>query len=253
MAALAEACGPLLVGALWEDEAGQLFNRSVLIGTNGLPARFYDKQHLVPFGEYLPLDKRFPALQALSPLGLSLTPGREATVFRLPDGRLPFSVTICFEDLFPALSRAFVRRGARLLINQSNDAWFDGTAEQRQHLNLSRLRCIENRVPGVRVSNSGLSACIEPNGRVYHLGLSRAPDGDGWLGADGPLPGGVPVSDASLVDCPGPEMALTLYTRHGDWLLAIPAAAVTAAWFAAAAWKGRNVRPVSTRKEQPHA
>ncbi len=243
---LAETCGPLLAGTLWEDENGALFNRSILIGTNGAQDRFYDKQHRVPFGEFIPFDKPFPALQRLSPLGISLSPGREATVFDLPERNARFSVTICFEDIFPDLSREFVRRGARLLINQSNDAWFDGTAQHRQHLNMGVMRCIENRVPGVRVSNSGISACIEANGRIYRTGLSRSSD-EGWLGATGPLPDETQASDVSLLDCPPPSMALTAYTRHGDWLLAIPCAWAVLVWAAAALWmdRRRNAVPAS--------
>lgn len=234
---LASDCGPLLLGALYE--AGDIMaNSSFLIATNGSEMARYDKQHLVPFGEFLPLDKQFPVLQKMSPLGISLTPGREATVFALPGTDVRFSVTICFEDIFPGLSREFVKRGSRLLINQSNDAWFDGTAQHRQHLNLSIMRCIENRVPGVRVSNSGASGFIEPNGRVYHTGL--AVSDKGWLGVSGPLADRKPLSDVSLVEPPPPGMALTCYTRFGDWVLAIPCAGIVAVWMGIAWWRARR-------------
>jgi apolipoprotein N-acyltransferase len=239
IAGLASDCGPLLLGALYEAD-DFMANSSFLIATNGdNPAR-YDKQHLVPFGEYVPFDKRFPALQRISPLGISLTPGREATVFNLPGTDVRFSTTICFEDIFPGLSREFVRRGARLLINQSNDAWFDGTSQHRQHLNLSVMRCIENRVPGVRVSNSGATGFIEANGRVYHTGLASSDDG--WLGIPGPLADGKELSDVSLVDPPPAGMQPTWYTRYGDWSLGIPCAAAVLVWLLAARW-GIRSRP----------
>ncbi len=237
MIGLAADCGPLLVGALYEDD-DRLLNSSILITTN--EGRFirYDKQHLVPFGEFLPLDKRIPSLQRLSPLGISLTAGRDATVFDLPGTDVRFSVTICFEDIFPNVSREFVRQGARLLVNQSNDAWFDGTAQHRQHLNLSLMRCIENRVPAVRVSNSGATGFIEANGRVYHTGLAVSEDG--WLGVSGPLDDGKELTDVSLVDPPPSDMEPTCYTRFGDWILAIPCAAVVVVWMVAAGWLDRR-------------
>jgi apolipoprotein N-acyltransferase len=231
---LAALNGPLLVGTLYE-EPGQLFNSSLLIDERG--EQRYDKQHLVPFGEFIPLDKYFPALQKLSPLGLSLTAGTVPTVFSMSETGPRFSVTICFEDIFPGLSREFVREGARILINQSNDAWFDGTAQHRQHLNLSVMRCIENRVPGVRVSNSGTSGFIEPNGRVYHTGLARGDEG--WLGAPGPLPDGEALSDMSLVAPPPEDMEMTLYTRVGDWSWAIPCLIVLIAGLLADVVAGR--------------
>jgi apolipoprotein N-acyltransferase len=237
IAGLSSDCGPLLLGALHEEE-DFMANSAILVNTNGSLGPRYDKQHLVPFGEFIPLDKRFTALQAISPLGISLTPGREATVFDLPGTAVRFSVTICFEDIFPNLSREFVRGGARLLINQSNDAWFDGTSQHRQHLNMSIMRCIENRVPGVRVSNSGSSGFIEANGRVYHTGLAASDDG--WLGVPGPLADGKELSDVSLVDPPPAGMQPTCYTRFGDWVLAIPCAAVVLVWMAAAWWMAKR-------------
>jgi apolipoprotein N-acyltransferase len=224
---LARRHGPLLVGTLY-DNRSEMFNSALLYDRDGSLAGRYDKQHLVPFGEFLPLDKVIPALQSFSPLGISLSAGRVPTVFRVPGHDARFSVTICFEDIFPELSRRFVREGARLLVNQSNDAWFDGTSEHRQHLNNSIMRCIENRVPGVRVSNSGASGFIEPNGRVYRTGFAEAVDG--WLGAPGPLADGEPLADVSLVDVPEAGQGGTLYTRLGDAVWGIPSAAVLAVW-----------------------
>jgi apolipoprotein N-acyltransferase len=234
---LAAPYGPLLLGSMYES-GRRYYNSSLLMDTNGTVVARYDKQHLVPFGEFLPFDKWIPALQNLSPLGLSLNEGLVPTVFTVPETQARFSVTICFEDIFPYLSRQFVREGARLLINQSNDAWFDGTAQHRQHLNLSVMRCIENRVPGVRVSNSGASGYIEANGRVYRTGFAESDDG--WLGLPGALADGERLSDVALVNVPGAGSGGTVFTRWGDAVWAIPCAAATAIWFLAVAWMDRK-------------
>ncbi len=235
--ALARRSGPLLVGTLYETEKG-IYNSSVILDRKGQDAGRYDKQHLVPFGEFLPFDKLFPFLQKLSPLGLSLDRGLVPAVLQVPDTEARFSVTICFEDIFPYLSRQFVRDGARLLINQSNDAWFDGTAQHRQHLNLSIMRCIENRVPGVRVSNSGASGFIEANGRVYRTGFAESEEG--WLGVAGPLADQKALSDVSLVSLPPPGFGGTFYTRFGDVIWALPCAAAVIVWILASAWMDRK-------------
>ncbi len=232
VSAIAQRNGPLLVGVLGREPIGDSehwFNRSLLIAGPEQPWPRYDKQHLVLFGEYLPFDRFFPSLKQWAPLGISLSPGKKPTVFQLPhrpENR--FSVTICFEDIFPHLSRRFVQEGARLLINQSNDAWFDGTAQLRQHLNLGLLRCIENRVPGIRVSNSGLTGLIEPNGRVYHRGLFRSAHGE--LGVPGPLPEGRPMWEVGSLALPGSEWTPPLYARWGDWILPLPAAVGAVLW-----------------------
>ncbi len=235
--ALAERSGPLLLGTLFET-GNKVYNSSLVMDRKGRERGRYDKQHLVPFGEFLPFDKLFPILQKLSPLGLSLDRGLAPAVLQVPDSEARFSVTICFEDIFPYLSRQFVRDGARLLVNQSNDAWFDGTAQHRQHLNLSIMRCIENRVPGVRVSNSGASGFIEANGRVYRTGFAESEEG--WLGVAGPLADQKALSDVSLVSLPPPGFEGTFYTRHGDALWAIPCAAAVTVWILAAAWMDRK-------------
>lgn len=228
LVALARQNGPILVGVMGRgsnDTSEAWFNRSLLIDGDERPWPRYDKQHLVLFGEYLPFDKTFPVLKQWAPLGLSLSPGREPVVFSFPrHPQARFSVTICFEDLFPHLSRRFVHNGARLLINQSNDAWFDGTAQLRQHLNLGLFRCIENRVPGIRVSNSGLTGFIEPTGRVYHGGLFAK--GHPGIGVAGPLPAGQALSDVGLLSLAGPEWTPTFFARWGEALLLLPSAAL---------------------------
>jgi apolipoprotein N-acyltransferase len=124
---------------------------------------------------------------------------------------------ICFEDVFPNLVRKFVRNGAHLLINLTNDAWFDGTAASVQHLSHSVLRAVENRVPVVRAANTGVSCFIDRSGRIY----ARIVDGPDGRPAEATLLSGV--------EFPPLGQPLTLYTRWGDWMLALPCGLAVAA------------------------
>ena len=156
---------PLLVGTMDFSEGARkrLLHNSALLFDGGKEAvGTYHKQHLVPFGEYVP----FPnLLRSLSPLDVDFTAGRSSTLFTLP-GKAPFSVLICFEDTISALARKAVQGGARWLINQTNDAWFDPSFQSEQHLAHAVFRCVENRVPMVRSCNTGVTAIIDSFGRV---------------------------------------------------------------------------------------
>lgn len=177
---LAFGC-PILVGAIdrvphGDDE--RFVNSALLcIPGEGTVAR-YDKRHLVPFGEYVPFGRVLARLTRFSLLGWSCVAGTEATVFRLPlrDGKsgataaVPFSVLICFEDIFPELARTAVRAGAAFLIVQTNDAWFDPSHASVQHMTHSVLRAVENRVPVFRVANTGVSCAINRAGDIKPLG-----------------------------------------------------------------------------------
>lgn len=173
---------PLLFGsALRERE--KYFNSAILIDAQGKLARRYDKLHLVPFGEYIPLKTLFPFLEAVVPIG-DFTVGGEYILFKLPvaSGQLletthlspvtghrslvTFSVLICFEDTIPELSRNFVKKGADFLVNITNDAWFGRTVAPYQHLSASVFRAIENRIPVIRSANTGVSCFIHPSGSV---------------------------------------------------------------------------------------
>ena len=167
----------LLVGAvsLLEED---YFNSAVLIGPRGQATGIYHKLHLVPFGEYVPLKKILPFLGTIAPIG-DITPGKEYTIFKLHPAvadrpvraaaqAATFGVLICFEDLFPELSRAFVQRGAGFLVNITNDAWYKKSSAAFQHLAASVLRAVENRVYLVRCANTGVSGFIDPAGRVLN-------------------------------------------------------------------------------------
>lgn len=159
---------PLLIGTmdLEASESGLLYyNSSLLLNTNGLVTAQYNKQHLVPFGEYVP----FPKLTgSFAPVAVDFTAGSESTLFHL-DGQPPFSVLICFEDAVAGLSEKAVRAGACWLVNQTNDAWFDPGAQSEQHLAHAVFRCVENRVPMVRCGNTGISCAIDAYGKVERL------------------------------------------------------------------------------------
>jgi apolipoprotein N-acyltransferase len=140
-----------------------------LILKSGHPAGRYDKMHLVPFGEYVPLKDSLPLMNWLSPYDFdySVTPGTQETRFELGDYR--FGMVICYEDSDPYLARQYVRAGkpkVDFLVNTSNDGWFDGTSEHDEHLAVARFRAIECRRTLVRAVNMGISAVIDPNGRV---------------------------------------------------------------------------------------
>ncbi len=207
----------LLVGTMDADLTTRAyFNAALLIGPDEGIHGVYHKRHLVPFGEYMPLASWLPFLERFAPLGFSCTPGdhdQALVVIPGPDDKMLASTLICFEDVFPHLARQDVRRGARILVNLTNDGWFDGTAAPRQHLALAVLRAVENGRPMVRAANSGVSAFIDQVGRVEEVPGPRAEGHRGW-GTKG-------------VVIPPAGQSPTLYTRFGDWLLAIPCAVGT--------------------------
>lgn len=217
---------PLLVGSMdaeyIADHAPRYFNSSFLFNTNGMIVQYYEKRHLVLFGEYVPLHEHITFITAMTPIMESFSPGTTSTVFRIPGRDIPFSSLICFEDTLAYLGRASVRNGARMLVNQTNDAWFDPLWGSRQHLALSVFRAVENRVPLVRAANTGYSCAVDPRGRVKDLlvGDNGSHDGPGF--------------QLTSVGVPPDDMPLTFYTLHGDVLawafLVIAALPVAQAW-----------------------
>jgi len=152
------------------------YNSALLTSQQGRLLSRYDKLHLVPFGEYIPLRKVLSFLETVVPIG-DFSFGKEYTLFKIPNSKsqIPnqFAVLICFEDLFPGLSREFVKRGADFLINITNDAWFKKTASPYQHLSASVFRAVENRVYLVRAANTGVSGFIAPTGKIISLVADR--------------------------------------------------------------------------------
>jgi apolipoprotein N-acyltransferase len=194
----------LLIGTVVKEGA-LYFNSAVLIDKQGKLIQRYDKLHLVPFGEYVPLGRILGFLQTVVPIG-DFTGGRDYTVFKIPNSKFQiqnrFSVLICFEDIFPEISRRFTQRGAEFLVNITNDAWFGKTAASYQHLQASVFRAVENRLFLVRCANTGFSGFISPEGRV----ISRVVDSKG----EDIFIAGFDTQDISVRNRP------TFYTRYGD-------------------------------------
>ena len=212
IAKLAKLGSPILAGAMEEetiDDEVVLYNSSFLFGTDGKIVNSYRKCHLVPFGEYLPLENQIKILKRFAPLGFSCMPGKESTVFTLAnkDPAVAFSTLICFEDTVAPLARKAVKNGARLLINQTNDAWFDGTAGAMQHMTHCIFRSVENRVPAVRCANTGITVFIDNVGRIDIL--ENAADYTSLYKND-------------RITVPPADMPLTFYTRFGNTFFAIP-------------------------------
>jgi apolipoprotein N-acyltransferase len=199
---------PLLVGAPDAEPDGRrarYLNSAFLVDAAGLRGR-YDKMHLVPFGEYVPLKRLLFFVEAIAAEIGDFTPGREATLFQLEG--TPFGTVICYEVIFPDLFRRFVGGGASFMTNITNDAWFGDSGGPLQHLQMVPLRAVENRVAIVRAANTGVSALVLPSGAIQ----STLP-----LGARGTLRADVPLRQGE-----------TFYTRFGD-VFALACAALTGA------------------------
>jgi apolipoprotein N-acyltransferase len=156
----------LLFGSLSSRKQGEevkVYNSAYFISPRPRILSRYDKMHLVPFGEYVPLSSFFPFFNSLVGIG-NITPGEEVVVFQLPHGK--FGTLICFEVIFPELCRKFVRNGADFMVTITNDAWFGRTSAPYQHLAQATFRSIENRIWLVRAANTGVSAFIDPWGRI---------------------------------------------------------------------------------------
>ena len=139
-------------------------NRAFLISPNGITNGYYDKVHLVPYGEYVPLKRFFPFIKKLVVAAGNFTAGEIGDTLPYPDGAL--GPLICYESVFPYLSRRQVSNGAKLLVNITNDAWFGHTGAPLQHLSILVFRCIENRRWAVRAANTGISSIIRPTGKI---------------------------------------------------------------------------------------
>ncbi len=159
---------PLLVGApaVNVDKKGisRPFNRAFLLAANGTLAGYYDKVHLVPFGEYVPSWLAWNFLDALLQGIGTFTPGKQAKP--IAHGELALGVLICYEGIFPDLAQERVREGANVLINISNDGWFGDSSAPKQHLDMAIMRAIEQGRYVVRSTNTGISAIVDNLGRL---------------------------------------------------------------------------------------
>ena len=153
-----------------QTRGGELeeLNRAYLVSPEGREVATYDKIQLVPFGEYVPFERALFFVDRIVEAIGRVAPGLVPTVFHLPAA--DFGVLICYEGVFPALTRRFVDGGADFLVNITNDAWYGRTSAPYQHLAQVTFRAVENRVPLVRSANTGISAFIDPDGRIRWQG-----------------------------------------------------------------------------------
>jgi len=195
---LQEETAPILLGMIMtrERQGSMLFNSAVQVDPGGIILGPVHKQHLVPFGEYIPLKNILWFLRDMVPAAGNLT--TEPSNDLLQFSGHPYGVTICYEDLFPELSRKMVQQGAQFLTNLTNDAWYGDTSQLEQHLNFSVFRAIETRRSLVRSTNTGRTAAIDPTGRIIGL-----------------LPKFIPGNLVVEIPLGGP---VTLYTKYGDKL-----------------------------------
>jgi len=191
----------------------QPVNAAALIRSDGSWGETYAKMHLVPFGEYVPLSGILGFVNRMVSGAIGdFAPGDEAVVVSV--GPLRVGTAICYEMIFPELVRRFAESGATLLVNLTNDAWFGASSGPYQHFQMVRMRAVENRRYVVRAANTGISALVDPQGRVL---------------ASTEL-----MQERILAGRIAPVQAKTFYTRHGDVfaiLCAILAAAALAAHF----------------------
>ncbi len=176
-----------------------IFNSAALVNPSGEWTARYDKVHLVPFGEYLP----FPQLFAFAG-GLT----KEVGEFQRGTSRVPLAAGeerlgafICYESIFPNEVRKFAQQGADVLVNISNDGWYGDSGAWSQHLQQTRMRAIENNRWLLSATNTGLTAVIDPWGRIV---------------------GEVPRKERTVLVAPYALISsTTFYTRHGDWFATV--------------------------------
>lgn len=163
----------LLTGSPWYDEDSltsgklRLYNASLLFDSQGVIVQKTAKSHLVPFGEYVPYKKYLPFIAPLVEGVGDFIPGKVADPPPCKNAKI--GVLICFESIFPDISRQWVKSGANLLVNITNDAWYGKSSAPHQTLVMTRMRAIETRRSIVRSANTGFSTFINPLGRMDEL------------------------------------------------------------------------------------
>jgi apolipoprotein N-acyltransferase len=214
------AQAPLIAGSVGmtlaaDEQSWRMYNSVLIVGTDGARVGRYDKIHLVPFGEYIPYKELFFFARKLTGRVSEFSRGDERGVFRLNGHR--YGVFICYESVFADEVRQFARLGAEVLVNVSNDGWYGDTSAPWQHLNMARMRAIENRRWILRDTNNGITAVIDPYGRVRQSIPRRQADA---------LPAGYGFRDD-----------VTFYTTYGDifaWLCVIVGLGIVG-------WAGRKL------------
>jgi len=178
-------------------------NSAFLMNPDGEITARYDKLHLVPWGEYVPLKRLFPFITRMVTGIGDFTPGKGITLLRTGDTAL--APLICYEIIFPNLTRTFVRLGGQCIVNITNDAWFGRTCAPYQHLSMAVLRAVENKRFLLRCANTGISAAIAPTGKIIAQTAV--------------------FTEASLQTTVSALDGLTVYSRFGDVFAAVCLAA----------------------------
>ncbi|MEJ2157870.1 MAG: apolipoprotein N-acyltransferase [Desulfobacteraceae bacterium] len=182
------------------DKAAMIYHNSAyIVSPDGKIQGQYDKVHLVPFGEYVPLKAWLPFIDKLVAQVGDFKPGRSGNTLRWENHQV--GMLICYEVIFPDLARAMVNNGAHLLVNITNDAWFGRTSAAYQHFSMAVFRAVENRRTLARAANTGISGFIDPCGRII------SPTG---------------LFQEAAVMAPVTLMKTTSnYTRWGEWPLGL--------------------------------
>lgn len=139
-------------------------NSAFLLDRNGNLLGRSDKTHLVPFGEYVPLARLLPFVHKLVHGIGDFVPGRQ--IKPLEPGGAPLGVLVCYEAIFPELSRTHINSGSRVLVNITNDAWFGRSSAPYQHLSMAAFRAVETRTPLLRAANTGITSIVDQNGHI---------------------------------------------------------------------------------------
>jgi apolipoprotein N-acyltransferase len=188
---------PVIAGTTSLDPNGpraDMYNSAMFVGPDGALVGRYDKIHLVPWGEYIPFKRFFSFAKNLTQQAGDMTHGWRRVLFKT--GGHSFGVFICYEEIFGDEIRLFVKGGAQVLVNISNDGWYGDTCAPWQTLDMSRMRAVENHRWVLRDTNTGLTTIIDPYGR---------------------LTASIPRHMlSSLAAKYGYRSDLTFYTRHGD-------------------------------------
>jgi apolipoprotein N-acyltransferase len=187
----------LLFGTISRDDGGKFHNSAYVLGPNGREEGRYDKRHLVPFGEYTPLRAWLPFLEKMSVQIGEFFPGKSYAPIHTLLGNV--GVLICYEGVFPHITRETVRNGAEVLVNITNDAWYDRTSAPYQHLAFYVFRAVESDRYVLRAANTGISAIIDPQGRIH----GKTP-----IFEPAVVKGGFSLKDT-----------LTPYVRYGDYFV----------------------------------
>jgi apolipoprotein N-acyltransferase len=154
----------LLFGTVSKDSRGRYYNTAYMIGKKGEIEGEYSKVHLVPFGEYTPLATYFPFLEEISVAAGNFFSGPNHSPIASVVGKM--GMLICYEGVYPYISNDTVSRGADVLVNITNDAWFGKTSAPYQHFAFYVFRAIETDRFVLRAANTGVSAIIDPRGRT---------------------------------------------------------------------------------------